>query len=590
MNTNTGNNIKNTRGTPTGAKNKLNTVEVQLMMNLYIKGSTEFECCDAFAISKQMFKKIVSGEKAYHYLRTTKVFEEFILKIKESKANKTYFKEAEDITEYVEEPFTPFYINTNSIITDEKDRLVQLKNLSIKENKAFIKKALYLLSSNSIAAVANYLDTVNINIYRFFHGEDAYTYLKETNDWNIMKQRHEKYINIPNKKLLDPISKIFDTIEDEIAYIVAPEQVVNGRTPRLLNARLYDLTIDTILLYKLEGLKESEISEKMNIPVSKITHNYLKFRKSAKSESDKDLINTIAQLARKNVAENAGKAKTPKVKVESVMDLIEEDKLKDPIAPSEFLMDPHDMYHDYKVELQNPIKGAVYLYNGKHLVQQVVQSHEIELAPESITLITNPNMLHWIKAKGRTHYLKWQIVGEFSIRYHMVWDDRRNMVNKYIVKNHAESEWTEITEKAADIILRASNINKENFIEVMGMVENKKYVKYINQGPGTPWEKRDEDKTDAEHDERLAGRNWGVLEGVFFRRMKDWRFEIEHQGQSIEVRVYKNSVYSHSFKNDYENIVKYIQENSSIKNDQLFIPSEEDIYKAFDDFRSVGRG
>jgi len=461
MNTNTGNNIKSTRGALAGAKNKLSAIEVQLMMNLYIKGSTEFECCESFAISKQMFKKIVSGDKAYHYLRMTEPFETFILKIKESKANKTYFKE---------------------------------------------------------------VDTV-----------------KEVTEVKVRKKR--------GRKTSDRIQK------------------------------LYDEYSELIVILKSEGQIEREISEELDIDPKMVNYLFGKWKYENTTEDDLNLLELISSFKHKNIA------KTRIARNTAAKSKLMETTESEVGYSNESLMGSHTMSHDFEATVQNPIKGEMYLYNGNELVQPVVQSPEIIL-----DITDSPDMIKWISAKGRTHYLKLQIHEELSIRYHLVWDDRKGMQGEWMVKNHAESTWSKITKEAANVILSATGKSWDNYIEIMGMVENGKYTKYINEGRGTPWTRRDEEQVDKAHDERLAGRGWGVLEGVFFKNINNWRFEIEHDGQLIEVRIYKNSVYSHSFKNDYENIVKYIQANASLKNDQLFIPSEEMIFKAFDDYRSVGRG
>ena len=73
MNTNTGNNVKNTR-TTIGGPTKLSKVEVSHMLNCIIKKKDDWkECVRLYNISNGLFYNIIKGKGAYKYLRSTDI-------------------------------------------------------------------------------------------------------------------------------------------------------------------------------------------------------------------------------------------------------------------------------------------------------------------------------------------------------------------------------------------------------------------------------------------------------------------------------------------------------------------------------------
>lgn len=58
-----------------------------------------------------------------------------------------------------------------------------------------------------------------------------------------------------------------------------------------------------------------------------------------------------------------------------------------------------------------------------------------------------------INRKHRSHYLKWTIDGEFSIRYFFVFDDKPQYRGKFVLKSHRTKEYLELSRvEAVDII------------------------------------------------------------------------------------------------------------------------------------------
>ena len=68
---------------------------------------------------------------------------------------------------------------------------------------------------------------------------------------------------------------------------------------------------------------------------------------------------------------------------------------------------------------------------------------------------------------NRTHYLKWKLDlegEELSIRYHFLWQDKKELEGKYILKHHSRSTHSEISEKMAKMFIKHNCTAKEEVI------------------------------------------------------------------------------------------------------------------------------
>jgi len=68
---------------------------------------------------------------------------------------------------------------------------------------------------------------------------------------------------------------------------------------------------------------------------------------------------------------------------------------------------------------------------------------------------------------NRTHYLKWHLDfgdKQYSIRYHFLWQSRRDLENKYILKHHSTGALSEISEQMAQQLIRDHGYKVEEIV------------------------------------------------------------------------------------------------------------------------------
>ena len=80
------------------------------------------------------------------------------------------------------------------------------------------------------------------------------------------------------------------------------------------------------------------------------------------------------------------------------------------------------------------------------------------------------------KNKHRTHYLKWGISDDISIRYFYVFEDDKSKEGKFFIKSHNKKHYNEIDKKMADILINEYN---SLGIEIIGFKHNDDYKKII---------------------------------------------------------------------------------------------------------------
>jgi hypothetical protein len=78
-----------------------------------------------------------------------------------------------------------------------------------------------------------------------------------------------------------------------------------------------------------------------------------------------------------------------------------------------------------------------------------------------------------------THYLKWNITEDLSLRYYITFQDKPDLVGKYVLKTHSTKQYQEISSK--HIIQELQRLDP-NPIEYIGRQINNRYQKIRYSG------------------------------------------------------------------------------------------------------------
>ena len=84
---------------------------------------------------------------------------------------------------------------------------------------------------------------------------------------------------------------------------------------------------------------------------------------------------------------------------------------------------------------------------------------------------------------NRTHYLRWRLdlgEGDYSIRYHFTWQNNKDFENKYILKHHSKSRYSEITKQMADILIKEHGVSVEEVIGSLGLATEESQTQHIH--------------------------------------------------------------------------------------------------------------
>jgi len=73
-----------------------------------------------------------------------------------------------------------------------------------------------------------------------------------------------------------------------------------------------------------------------------------------------------------------------------------------------------------------------------------------------------------------THYLKWNISDDLSIRYFYMFNDKRAMEGKFFIKSHKNKEYSEISKEIAYIMIKDLKLQKQ---EIIGKQFRNKFIK-----------------------------------------------------------------------------------------------------------------
>jgi hypothetical protein len=82
-----------------------------------------------------------------------------------------------------------------------------------------------------------------------------------------------------------------------------------------------------------------------------------------------------------------------------------------------------------------------------------------------------------LKVKHRTHYIKWSISNDISVRYFYTFDDDISRERNFYLKSHKEKEYMPLTEKQANILIK--DMCKVNPIEIVGIMTTDGYKKTL---------------------------------------------------------------------------------------------------------------
>jgi len=76
---------------------------------------------------------------------------------------------------------------------------------------------------------------------------------------------------------------------------------------------------------------------------------------------------------------------------------------------------------------------------------------------------------------NRTHYLKWKLDlgdGEYSIRYHFLWQSKKDFEQKYILKHHATGNLSIVSNDMAQHLIRKHAVKVEEIVASVYMQNN----------------------------------------------------------------------------------------------------------------------
>lgn len=78
-----------------------------------------------------------------------------------------------------------------------------------------------------------------------------------------------------------------------------------------------------------------------------------------------------------------------------------------------------------------------------------------------------------------TWYFKLNLTDDISIRYYLVFEDRRGLERKWVIKSHSTKEYGIIDSKAVKLIINSHNKDLKDAKEIIGRADNKADYKKI---------------------------------------------------------------------------------------------------------------
>lgn len=154
-------------------------------------------------------------------------------------------------------------------------------------------------------------------------------------------------------------------------------------------------------------------------------------------------------------------------------------------------------------------------------------------------------------SKNRTHYIKYQLKHDISIRYHFLWENHKSLQGKWIIKDHQTGIKEEISETLAQRMIE--DLFKGEPIEIFGKINhiNGRYEKRILFDDGHI-ELIDDLELSKKHKKRISKKLWKKDDGKLSRIISDLLFSLEPSSENnMVVLTVKNA-------NGYEKIKEVI--------------------------------
>jgi hypothetical protein len=104
----------------------------------------------------------------------------------------------------------------------------------------------------------------------------------------------------------------------------------------------------------------------------------------------------------------------------------------------------------------------------------------LEVAEDTYKYMKNKPLEKNIKlniGKHRTHYLKWNLNEDISIRYFFLFEDSKERENCFFIKSHSEKMYIKITKEQAEIMIKKFGVDYHE--EIVGKLVNNKYYKSV---------------------------------------------------------------------------------------------------------------
>lgn len=518
MNTNTGNNIHSTRGPSAGGPTKLNIVECNSMMMSYINEKMDQEeLMRIYSFSLTTWNNIVGAKGSYNYLRLTQPYMAFANKVNNNKVN-------------------------NKVNSGIKSRELLEIVLKLKMERR---------SSKEIGEICGITkDEISYMIYKWRQTKMSDEDILINNQIKGMRIIYKPKFKTMHSKEVSLIEDILLLKLDEVNIQTIAKEV-NVNVPKVI--RLFE---------KWKGTDLSPEDKQILSDINKIDERARLKEKSKYqilSNYEKNLITKIVNMKLQGLI---GKAISEKLSIKNqhiVPNLFGKWKLTDlsekDIQSIKKIEDLHKNFSIRNIENLNAAKAA------KEKVSE-------EVVEEVVEVLSN---IDWVIRNAKTHYLKYNIRGGLSIRTHIAFDVKPEMIGKFIMKNHDEKLYQTIDKKFAMSIINGKDM-VDSVEEIRGSLHNKRYEKYIlikNQ-----WVFRNDEELDNIDSNSL----WVFKNNSCTRTIGEWEWSVEFNNfyaAKYLISIKKVGYIDKIMCNTYDEVVKYILKKINIPKSKLFFPSEE---------------
>lgn len=177
----------------------------------------------------------------------------------------------------------------------------------------------------------------------------------------------------------------------------------------------------------------------------------------------------------------------------------------------------------------------------------------------------------------RTHYIKFQLKHDISIRYHFIWINNPDMEKKWIIKDHQDNIKEVISEELAKRLIADLCIKEP--VEIIGKLDYKTnvYTKRIIKADGS-CETIDDNILSQIHHKRISKKLWTKSDDKtkLSRKIGAWNYEITSNEDDFSI-IINNQEKTGS----YAEIKIFAQSRCNQNKDgaKLFFPSEKKLKK-----------